>query len=80
MRPDEATRAGLPTGGANAAVFRNRINAFVARLVSGLSTRFTGLPVDDVGGEIERALRLFVEILGTDRSTFYLSTPMAAWP
>jgi transcriptional regulator with GAF, ATPase, and Fis domain len=42
------------------------------RLVSDLSTRFTGLPVEEVDGEIERALRLLVELLGTDRSTFYL--------
>ena len=45
------------------------------RLVSDLSTRFTGLPVEAVDGEIERALRLFVELLGTDRSTFYLIDP-----
>ncbi len=45
------------------------------RLVSDLSTRFTGLPVEQVDGEIERALRLFVELLGTDRSTFYLIDP-----
>jgi len=42
------------------------------RLVSDLSTRFTGLPVEAVDGEIERALRLLVELLGTDRSTFFL--------
>ena len=42
------------------------------RLLSDLSTRFTGLPVGEVDGEIERALRLLVELLGTDRSTFYL--------
>ena len=42
------------------------------RLVSDLSTRFTGLPVEEVDGEIERALRLLVELLGTDRSTFFL--------
>jgi transcriptional regulator with GAF, ATPase, and Fis domain len=41
-------------------------------LISDLSTRFTGLPVEEVDGEIERALRLLVEQLGTDRSTFYL--------
>ena len=45
------------------------------RLVSDLSTRFTGLPVEEVDGEIERALRLFVELLGTDRSTFFLIDP-----
>ena len=45
------------------------------RLVTDLSTRFTGLPVEAVDGEIERALRLFVELLGTDRSTFYLIDP-----
>ena len=42
------------------------------RLESDLSTRFTGLPVEEVDGEIERALRLLVELLGTDRSTFSL--------
>ena len=42
------------------------------RLESDLSTRFTGLPVEEVDGEIERALRLLVELLGTDRSTFLL--------
>jgi formate hydrogenlyase transcriptional activator len=45
------------------------------RLVSDLSTRFTGLPVEEVDGEIERALRLVVEQLGTDRSTFFLIAP-----
>ena len=45
------------------------------RLVSDLSTRFTGLPVEEVDGEIERALRLLVERLGTDRSTFYVIDP-----
>jgi len=45
------------------------------RLVSDLSTRFTGLPVEEVDGEIERALHLLVELLGTDRSTFYLIEP-----
>src|SRR5512134_2522591 len=44
-------------------------------LVLDLSTRFTGLPVEKVDGEIERALRLMVEALGTDRSTFSLITP-----
>ena len=42
------------------------------RLEADLSTRFTGLPVEEVDGEIERALRLLVELLGTDRSTFLL--------
>jgi transcriptional regulator with GAF, ATPase, and Fis domain len=45
------------------------------RLLSDLSTRFTGLPVEDVDGEIERALHLLVECLDTDRSTFFLITP-----
>ena len=45
------------------------------RLVADLSTRFTGLPVEELDGEIERALRLFVELLGTDRSTFFLIGP-----
>ncbi len=42
------------------------------RLVSDLSTRFTGLPVAEVDGGIDRALRLLVELLETDRSTFFL--------
>ena len=46
----------------------------LSRLVLDLSTRFTGLPVEDVDGEIERALRMMVEALGTDRSTFSLIT------
>jgi len=45
------------------------------RLVSDLSTRFAGLPAEAVDGEIERALRLMVELLGTDRSTFFLIAP-----
>jgi formate hydrogenlyase transcriptional activator len=44
-----------------------------ARLLSDLSTRFTGLPVEEVDGEIERALHRLVEWLGTDRSTFFLT-------
>jgi transcriptional regulator with GAF, ATPase, and Fis domain len=47
----------------------------IGRLVLDLSTRFTGLPVAEVDGEIERALRMMVEALGTDRSTFSLITP-----
>ncbi len=50
------------------------MNPSLGRLVRDLSTRFTGLPVDEVDGEIERALRLLVEALGTDRSTFSLIT------
>jgi transcriptional regulator with GAF, ATPase, and Fis domain len=42
------------------------------RLESDLSTRFTGLPVEEVDGEIERALRLLVEQLDTDRASFLL--------
>jgi transcriptional regulator with GAF, ATPase, and Fis domain len=42
------------------------------RLVSDLSNRFAGLSVEAIDGEIERALRLLVEWLGTDRSTFFL--------
>jgi transcriptional regulator with GAF, ATPase, and Fis domain len=38
-------------------------------LVAELSTRFTGLPVDQVDGEIAEALRRLVEVLGTDRTT-----------
>jgi transcriptional regulator with GAF, ATPase, and Fis domain len=39
-------------------------------LVADLSSRFTGLGGDSVDGEIERALRLLVEALGTDRASF----------
>jgi len=39
------------------------------RLVTELSTRFTGLPLDRIDEEIQRGLRLLVEFLGTDRST-----------
>jgi transcriptional regulator with GAF, ATPase, and Fis domain len=45
------------------------------RLLVDLSTRFTGLPVDEVDGEIERALHLLVDWLDTDRSTFFLIEP-----
>ena len=38
-------------------------------LVAELSTRFTGLPVEQVDGEIAEALHRLVEVLGTDRST-----------
>lgn len=42
-------------------------------LIADLSTRFTGLPVDEVDGEMERALRLMVEWLDTDRATIFLA-------
>jgi formate hydrogenlyase transcriptional activator len=38
-------------------------------LVAELSTRFTGLPVERVDGEIAEALRRLVDVLDTDRST-----------
>jgi transcriptional regulator with GAF, ATPase, and Fis domain len=38
-------------------------------LAAELSTRFTGLPVEQVDGEIAEALHRLVEMLGTDRST-----------
>jgi transcriptional regulator with GAF, ATPase, and Fis domain len=40
------------------------------RLLADLMTRFTGLPAEEVNGEIERGLQLLVETLGTDRSSF----------
>jgi hypothetical protein len=43
-----------------------------SRLESDLSTRFTGLPVEKMDEEIARALRLLVEQLDTDRSSFLL--------
>jgi transcriptional regulator with GAF, ATPase, and Fis domain len=56
------------------------------RLLSELSMRFTGLPVDQIDEEIERGLRLLVEFLGTDRSTLSEFSPdgkgfahVAAW-
>jgi transcriptional regulator with GAF, ATPase, and Fis domain len=55
-------------------------------LLTELSTRFTGLPVDQIDGEIERGLRLLVEFLDTDRSTLSEFSPdgkgfahVAAW-
>ena len=39
------------------------------QLVAELSTRFTGMPVERVDGEIAEALRRLVEVLDTDRST-----------
>jgi len=58
----------------------------VEGLLVDLSTRFTGLPVERVGEEIERGLRLMVELLGTDRSTLFefspdgkTLTPLVSW-
>jgi len=48
------------------------------RLLSDLSTRFTGLAAQEVDSEIERALRLLVEFLGTDRSTMFEFSPDAS--
>ncbi len=45
-------------------------SAFESFLAS-LSTRFTGLPGDQVDAEIERALRDLCEFLGTDRANLY---------
>jgi transcriptional regulator with GAF, ATPase, and Fis domain len=45
------------------------------RLVTELSARFTGLPVEEIDGEIERGLRLLVEFLDTDRSTLSEFSP-----
>ncbi len=39
------------------------------RYAADLSTRFAGLPVEQVEGEVVEALRGLVEVLGTDRST-----------
>jgi len=56
------------------------------QLLTELSTRFTGLPVDHIDEEIERGLRLLVDFLGTDRSTLSEFSPdgkgfahIAAW-
>ena len=55
-------------------------------LVTGLSTHFTGLPVERIDDEIERGLRLLVEFLDTDRGTLSEFSPdgtsfthVAAW-
>jgi formate hydrogenlyase transcriptional activator len=55
-------------------------------LVTELSTRFTGLPVERIDDEIERGLRLLVEFLDTDRGTLSEFSPdgtrfthVAAW-
>jgi len=55
-------------------------------LLTDLSTRFTGLPVERIDEEIERGLRLLVDFLGTDRSTLSEFSPdgtrfthLAAW-
>jgi formate hydrogenlyase transcriptional activator len=52
--------------------YSGRMTRSFDSLLADLSTRFTGLPVEAIDGEIERALRLLVEWLGTDRSTFFL--------
>src|SRR5947199_2397913 len=44
-------------------------------LVTELSTRLTGLPVEQIDEEIERGLRLLVEFLDTDRSTLSEFSP-----
>jgi len=56
------------------------------RLLTELSTRFTGLRVEQIDEEIERGLRLLVEFLGTDRGTLSEFSPdgaafthVAAW-
>jgi len=47
------------------------------QLVTDLSTRFTGPPVEQIDAEIERGLRLLVEFLDTDRSTLSEFSPDA---
>ena len=47
----------------------------VEELLVDLSTRFTGLPIERIGEEIERGLRLIVELLGADRSTLFEFSP-----
>jgi transcriptional regulator with GAF, ATPase, and Fis domain len=56
------------------------------QLVTQLSTRFTGLPVERIDEEIKRGLRLLVEFLDTDRSILSEFSPdgrkfthVAAW-
>jgi transcriptional regulator with GAF, ATPase, and Fis domain len=43
--------------------------------LADLSTRFTGLPGDQVDAEVQRALREVVEVLDTDRSTLFEFAP-----
>jgi hypothetical protein len=56
------------------------------RLLTELSMRFAGLPVEQIDEEIERRLRLLVEFLDTDRGTLSEFSPdetrfihIAAW-
>ena len=58
----------------------------IEQLLVDLSTRFTGLPIERVGEEIERGLRRIVDLLGADRSTVFefspdgqSLTPLASW-
>jgi transcriptional regulator with GAF, ATPase, and Fis domain len=44
-------------------------------LVADLSTRFAGVPADEVDGEVDRALAQMVEFLGTDRGTLLQILP-----
>jgi transcriptional regulator with GAF, ATPase, and Fis domain len=41
------------------------------RVLSELSTRFTGLPAGEINGEMQRALRELVECFGTERATLF---------
>ena len=45
------------------------------RLLGDLSTRFTGMAAEAINSEIERALHMLVEFLGTDRSTLFEFSP-----
>ena len=58
----------------------------VEGLLVDLSTRFTGIPIERIGEEVERGLRRMVELLGTDRCTLFefspdgrTITPLASW-
>ncbi len=58
----------------------------IEQLLVDLSTRFTGLPIERIGEEIERGLRRIVDLLGADRSTVFefspdgqSLTPLASW-
>ncbi len=42
----------------------------IENLLADLSTRFSGLPCEQIDAEIDRALERLVDFLGTDRSTF----------
>ena len=51
--------------------------AEVERFLNEISSRFIRLPVEEIAGEIHRALRQLVEFLDTDRATLFEFSPDA---